>query len=249
MFDQPIIACSAVSKSFRRHVIPYPLLQDRILRGRSQKRLWTIEALSGISLTVQRGEWVGIYGPNGSGKTTLLRIIAGLMPPDTGCVQVRGMLSTFFGLGVGFHPERRADENIYLHGLLQGLRPVDIRNTMDRILDFADVRSHLDLPLKCWSTGMQMRLAFSAATHVVSDAFLLDEVFAVGDADFQRKCGQRFRMLKDDGTTMILVSHDLKELQKFCDRIVHLQGGRIVGEEQGDPAMKVRVPAVAAPLA
>jgi ABC-type polysaccharide/polyol phosphate transport system ATPase subunit len=209
------------------------MIQDHILRWRKHRETFRVEAVSDVSLTVNRGEWVGISGPNGAGKTTLLQIIAGLLPVERGTVEVYGSFSSFFGLGVGFHAEQSAEENIYMHGLLHGMPPRDIREKMENIIEFAGVASHRHLPIKCYSTGMKQRLAYSAAAHIESDSYLFDEVFAVGDTDFQSKCREHLRRLRERGTTVVLVSHNLNDLRAICDRIIIMKSGRIECEEQG----------------
>ncbi len=222
-----VLAADGVSKTYERSMISSVLLQDRLLKWRLQRKTTTVNALFPSSLSVRRGEWVGMYGPNGSGKTTMLRILGGLLRPDTGTVSLHGSLSCFFELGIGFHPERRAEENIYLHGLLQGYSRKEIRAMTDRIINFAGIESALDLPLKCYSTGMRLRLAFAAAAQVDRDLYLFDEILAVGDADFQEKCKEHLRALRAQGKTAVLVSHDFDELGRFTDRIVHMNHGRM----------------------
>lgn len=222
------LSADGISKTYHRSMISSVLLQDRLLKWRLQRKKTTVHALRPVSLSVQRGEWVGVYGHNGSGKTTLLRILGGLLQSDTGEVHKHGSLSCFFELGIGFHPERRAEENIYLHGLLQGYSRKEIRAMTDRIIQFAGIESALDLPLKCFSTGMRMRLAFAAAAQVDRDIYLFDEVFAVGDAAFQEQCKDHLRALREKGKTVVLVNHDLTELESFTDRVLFMHHGQMV---------------------
>jgi len=221
------VSCTGITKTFRRQIFPSVMLQDHILRWRLHRKEQVINALQDISLSVSRGEWIGLYGANGAGKTTLLRILAGLLPPDQGTVSISGTLSCFFGLGVGFHADRSAEENVYLHGLFHGLTPSESRRQIDSIIDFAGLASHRDLPIKCYSTGMTLRLAFAAASHIQSDIYFFDEVLAVGDADFQEKCIAYLRHLKHEGKTAIIVSHSLDQLKKISDRIIFLNAGII----------------------
>ena len=225
------VSCTGIGKRFTKYVFPSEMLQDRILRWRRHKRRWTHTALREVELAIEQGEWVGLSGPNGSGKTTLLRILAGLMPPDSGTVKINGKLSCFFELGVGFHPEKSAVENIYLHGLIHGLHPDVIRRKTDEIIERAGVRTHRDLPFKCYSQGMKMRLAFITTMRTESDIYFLDEIFAVGDEEFQKICREELRLLKENGKTVVLVLHELKELRNICDRIVFLENGEICKEE------------------
>lgn len=186
-----------------------------------------MDALIDVDLQVRQGEWVGLYGPNGSGKTTLLRIIAGLLPADIGSVQTNGRLSAFLGLGAGFHPERSATENVYLHGLLHGLSPRVIQGQMDEIIAFAGIEQHRSVPVKCLSTGMMLRLAYAASAFIDSDLYLFDETLAVGDEEFQMRCREHLRNMKERGKTVILVSHVMSELTQLCDRIVCMKQGRV----------------------
>lgn len=233
--SQHAVSCIGIGKRFTKYVVPSEMLQDRILRWRRHGKHWSHTALKDITLSIGKGEWVGLYGPNGSGKTTLLRILAGLMPPDAGTVSTTGKLSCFFELGVGFHPEKSAVENIYLHGLIHGLHPDVIRRRTDEIIKRAGVESHRDLPIKCYSTGMKMRLAFITTMRTESDIYLLDEIFAVGDSEFQKICREELRLLKEKGRTVILVLHELGELQNICNRILFLEEGMICKEESSTP--------------
>lgn len=225
------IEATGVSKSYTRAVFSSVHLQDRLLKWRLQRKTFTVHALRNMSLQVKKGEWVGIYGHNGCGKTTLLRILAGLLQPDTGRVVREGSLSCFFELGIGFHPERRAEENIYLHGLLQGHSRKEIRKMTQDIIAFAGVEEFLDLPIKCYSTGMRMRLAYAAAAQLDRDIYLLDEVTAVGDKAFQTLCHQHLQSLKSQGKTAVIVSHMEGELESLCDRIVYMDHGSVTGEK------------------
>ncbi|OGJ65248.1 hypothetical protein A3A67_03350 [Candidatus Peribacteria bacterium RIFCSPLOWO2_01_FULL_51_18] len=226
------IDCQNLAKTFLREKIPLRLLQDRILKRKLHGDMVRIDALKNVSLQARRGEWVGVYGPNGSGKSTMLKIIAGIMKSDRGSVQVSGRLSCFFELGVGFHTERRADENIYLHGLIQGMSRREILKLTDRIIDKAGVRSHFELPLKCYSTGMRLRLAFAAASEINADVFLFDEILAVGDADFKAGCWRHLFEMKKAGKTGLLVSHDMAELDRICDRVIMLEKGVVLNHGQ-----------------
>lgn len=226
-----VLSCKGISKSFEQFVYPSVMLQDRLLHWRRHRKRWSIDVLRDVSISIRRGEWVGIYGPNGTGKTTLLRILAGLLPADAGTVERSGKLSCFFELGVGFHPERSAAENIYLHGLLHGLSPAVIRARTDEIISFAGVELHRDLPIKCYSSGMNSRLAYAAASIIDADVYLFDEVFAVADQAYQKKCTEHMAGLRKQGKTALIVNHGLEGLRTYCDRILHFENGRIVKEE------------------
>lgn len=226
----PILSCTGISKTFAYPVVPTHLFQDRVLRSHRHKEKRRIPVLKNVSLRVARGEWVGVSGPNGSGKTTLLKILGGFIEADAGTVDRRGHCSCFFTLGVGFHPERLAEENIHFHGLLHGMSPQETAAFTEKVVDFAGVRSHVHLPLKYYSMGMQMRLAFAAMAHVDADVYLLDEVLAVGDSAFQKKCMTSMRSMKALGKSAVLVLQDADVLRDFCDRIIVLQGGNAVSE-------------------
>lgn len=226
-----MLTCRDVQKSFRYVPVPGALLQDRILRRSMRQPRTVVHALKGVSLSLERGEWVGLSGPNGTGKTTLLRILAGILFADSGNVERSGRLSSFFELGVGFHPERCAAENMYLHGLLHGMSPADIRRQTESIIDFAGLRGSAQMPYKCFSTGMRFRMGFAAATMVDADMYLLDEILAVGDSDFQQQCWDHLYAMKAQGKSAIIVGHFLPELQRICDRIIFLDQGQIIREE------------------
>jgi ABC-type polysaccharide/polyol phosphate transport system ATPase subunit len=183
------------------------------------------EALKDVSFSVEPGEFFGIIGPNGSGKSTLLRIVAGIYVPDSGSVHVRGHLSPFIELGVGFNPELNARDNIRINGTLAGLTKGELDSKFDEILDFAELERFVDLTLKNYSSGMLVRLAYSIAIQVPFEVLLLDEVLAVGDERFQEKCFATFDRFKEEGKTVVFVSHGLKQVSEFCDRVLLLEHG------------------------
>lgn len=189
-------------------------------------------ALHDINLSVRRAEFVGIVGQNGSGKSTLLRIMAGLSVPTTGAVKTRGRVASLLDLGAGFHPRATGRENAFINGLLMGLSKQEIREKIPEIIRFAELEAFADRPMRTYSTGMTLRLSFAVAVHVRPDIFLIDEVLAVGDADFQEKCFAHFESLKRDGVTIVLVSHDMSSIERFSDRVVLVDRGRIsaIGE-------------------
>jgi ABC-type polysaccharide/polyol phosphate transport system ATPase subunit len=220
MASDILLSCTGIHKTFRQRVMPSAMLQDHLLHWNTHRETWSRTVLHDVSLSLARGEWIGLYGPNGAGKTTLLRILAGLMPPDAGTVERRGSMSCFFDLSAGFHPERTASENIYLHGLLHGRSPADIRATVEDVIEFAGTTSHRDLPMKCYSTGMNMRVAFASASMLDADMYLFDEVLAVGDKEFQHTCKEHLASLRSAGKSAIIVLHSLKNLQRMCDRVL-----------------------------
>ncbi|MBV8812636.1 MAG: ABC transporter ATP-binding protein, partial [Acidobacteriaceae bacterium] len=194
------------------------------------------EALQDVSFAVERGSAVGVIGPNGSGKTTLVKLIAGVMKPDAGRVKVRGSVIPLLSLGVGFHPDLTGRENVKISGLILGLHPAEIEERMDEIAAFAELEDFIDAPVHTYSNGMYMRLAFSLGINVDPDILLLDEVFAVGDAAFAAKCRDQMKRFKNEGTTVLLVSHDLETVAQFCDTVLWLDRGRI---RQIGPAAEV----------
>jgi ABC-type polysaccharide/polyol phosphate transport system ATPase subunit len=187
-------------------------------------------ALHDINVSVRKGEFLGIVGQNGSGKSTLLRIMAGLSVPTTGSVKATGRVASLLDLGAGFHPRATGRENAFINGLLMGLSKQEIRAKLPEIIQFAELEAFADRPMRTYSTGMTLRLSFAVAVHVRPEIFLIDEVLAVGDADFQEKCFAHFDSLKRDGVTMVLVSHDMNSIERFADRVILVDGGRIIQE-------------------
>jgi ABC-type polysaccharide/polyol phosphate transport system ATPase subunit len=185
------------------------------------------EALRDVTFQIAPGEFFGVIGPNGSGKSTLLKIMAGIYRADSGRLQVRGVLSPFIELGVGFAMELSARDNIRINGTLLGLTGPEIERKFDEILAFAELERFVDLKLKNYSSGMLLRLAYAIAIQVPFDILLLDEVLAVGDERFQQKCFATFDGFRAEGKTVVFVSHDLYSVERFCDRALLLQGGRI----------------------
>jgi ABC-type polysaccharide/polyol phosphate transport system ATPase subunit len=183
-------------------------------------------ALDGVTFDVAPGEFFGVIGPNGSGKSTLLKILAGIYREDSGEVHVAGRLSPFIELGVGFNGELTAHDNVRINATLLGLSKRQLRERYDAIVEFAELERFMDQKLKNFSSGMQVRLAYSIAIQVEFDILLLDEVLAVGDQSFQAKCFATFERLQRDGKTIVLVSHDLDAVARFCDRVLLLDAGR-----------------------
>ena len=227
------ISVKNVSKQF---VIPHEKRQtvrDYIFNFWKKNEKEVFHALSDISFEVKEGEFFGIIGRNGSGKSTLLKIIARIYESTKGKVEVRGKISPFLELGVGFNPELSARENVYLNGTILGLSGKQIENKFDEIIRFAELEQFIDQKLKNFSSGMQVRLAFSVAIQADADILLLDEVLAVGDANFQQKCFDVFRKFKKEGKTIVFVSHDIGSIRQFCNRALYLKDSKI--EMIGDP--------------
>lgn len=184
-------------------------------------------ALKDISFDVKKGEFFGIVGRNGSGKSTLLKIIASIYQPTKGKIDVKGKLVPFIELGVGFNPELTGRENVYLNGAMLGFSKREVENMYEDIVEFAELERFMDQKLKNYSSGMQVRLAFSMATRSKADILLIDEVLAVGDADFQRKCFNYFKTLKRDEKTVVFVTHDMEAVREYCDRAMLIENSRV----------------------
>jgi ABC-type polysaccharide/polyol phosphate transport system ATPase subunit len=225
------IVVDRVSRTFRVYPKGQRTVKDLfVARGRIGAR--EVEALRDVSLTVDAGEAVGLVGRNGSGKTTLLRLISGIIRPTSGRVEAGGRIASLLELGAGFHQDFTGRENVYLNGSIHGLSRARVREVMDEIVSFAELERFIDLPVRTYSSGMYMRLGFSVAAHIEADVLLLDEVFAVGDEQFQRKCFGKIAEFKNRGGTILFVSHDAQAVERLCDRAVLLRQGAV--EFDGD---------------
>ncbi|HWQ23139.1 MAG TPA: ABC transporter ATP-binding protein [Gaiellaceae bacterium] len=220
------VSVEGVSRRFRVHAREARTLKDLfVLRGRTEATdVW---ALRDVSVSIAAGEAVGLIGRNGSGKTTLLRLVAGIIKPTAGRVRAEGRIGSLLELGAGFHPDFSGRENVFLNGALQGLRRAEIRRRFDEIVAFAELEHAIDRPVRTYSSGMAMRLGFAIAAFLDADILLLDEVFAVGDESFQRKCFGRIFRFKQEGGTIVFVSHDAAAVERLCERSVLLEGGRV----------------------
>jgi ABC-type polysaccharide/polyol phosphate transport system ATPase subunit len=198
-----------------------------MIRGVASTPFW---ALRDLSFTITAGESVGIIGPNGAGKTTLLRLLCGLGRPTTGQIEVHGRVAALLELGAGFHPHLTGRENLYVSGIISGLSRRDVNRLFDAIVDFAEMRDFIDQPLRTYSSGMQMRLAFSIAIHVDPAVLIIDEVLAVGDAHFQQKCLDRIEDFRRRGKTLLIVSHSMDVIRAFCTRVLWLRRGSLAGD-------------------
>jgi ABC-type polysaccharide/polyol phosphate transport system ATPase subunit len=220
------IVVDRVSRRFRVYPHAQRTIKDLFVsRGRTRARdVW---ALRDVSLRAEPGEAVGLVGRNGSGKTTLLRLVSGIIKPTSGRISVDGLVGSLLELGAGFHPDFTGRENVYLNGSIHGLSRARVRELMDEIVAFAELEHAIDLPVRTYSSGMYMRLGFSVAAHIRADVLLLDEVFAVGDEDFQRKCFGKIAEFKQRGGTIVFVSHDAQAVERLCDRAVLLRQGEV----------------------
>ncbi|MBL8008911.1 MAG: ABC transporter ATP-binding protein, partial [Ignavibacteria bacterium] len=183
-------------------------------------------ALQDINFTINQGEAVGIIGRNGAGKSTLLKILSRITSPTTGEVRYKGKMSSLLEVGTGFHPELTGRENVYLNGTILGMKRSEVKRKFDQIIDFAGVQKYVDTPVKRYSSGMMVRLGFAVAAHLEPDILIVDEVLAVGDADFQEKCLGKMGEVGKEGTTVLFVSHNLSSVQQLCTRGIFLENGR-----------------------
>jgi ABC-2 type transport system ATP-binding protein len=195
-------------------------------------------ALDGVSFTVDQGESIGLMGLNGSGKSTLLKLINGVMRPDRGSVLTRGRISGLIATGAGFHPQLTGRENVYLNAAVLGMSEAETRRKFDDIVEFADIGKFLDSPVGHYSSGMFARLGFAVAIHVDADIFLADEVLAVGDKPFKKKCLEKMQEIRDGGRTLFYVSHAAGSVRKMCDRVIVLEQGRLAFDGDVDAGIK-----------
>ena len=218
-----------VRKKFKVYYDKGSQLKERILfrkRNRYEER-WV---LNGISFDVKKGEAIGLIGHNGCGKSTTLKLLTRIMYPDSGTIQMRGRVSSLIELGAGFHPDMSGRENIYTNASIFGLTKKEIDERMDDIIEFSEMEPYLDNPVRTYSSGMYMRLAFSVAINVNADILLIDEILAVGDINFQAKCFNKLREIKAEGTTIVIVSHSLGQIEQICDRTIWIHDGKIKAE-------------------
>jgi ABC-type polysaccharide/polyol phosphate transport system ATPase subunit len=227
--DAPAVVVDDVHKVFALPKEKIHTFKERALHPFKRTAFDRLEAVNGVSFTVPHGEFFGIVGRNGSGKSTLLKCMAGIYRIDSGAVYVNGRLSTFIELGVGFNPDLAARDNATLNAIMLGLSRKEADARYERILDFSELHEFQDLKIKNYSSGMLVRLAFSVMIQVDADILLIDEVLAVGDAAFQQKCFDEFHRLRSEGRTMLLVTHDMAAVQRFCDRALLLERGRVAG--------------------
>lgn len=226
--EEPAIKVENVTKRFKIPHEKYSSLKANAIHLFSKKRYTRFDAVEDVSFEVKKGEFLGIVGRNGSGKSTMLKMLARIYVPTAGEITINGSLSPFIELGVGFNPELSARENVFLNGAILGLNRKQIAAKFDDIIGFGELEEFVDQKLKNFSSGMQVRLAFSIAIQAQSDILLIDEVLAVGDANFQQKCFDVFIDLKKQGKTLVLVTHDMSAVTQFCDRAIMLENGKVV---------------------
>ena len=227
--EDAAIVVKKVSKTFSIPIDkPTGIKEAMVTFTKRKKGHRKFKVLNDISFEIKKGEFFGIVGRNGSGKSTLLKLLAGIYVPDHGLIKLNGSLTPFIELGVGFNPELTARENVFLNGALLGFSKTEVEGMYDEIVAFAELGDFMAEKLKNFSSGMQVRLAFSIAIRAKTEILLLDEVLAVGDADFQKKCLNTFLELKREGRTIILVTHDMGNVERFCDRALVLHQGKVL---------------------
>ena len=229
----PAIVFDGVSKTFQIPREQVHTIKEVVLHPFRRRTSDTMRALRDVSVTVEPGEFFGVVGRNGSGKSTLLKCLAGIYGVDAGKIYVNGQMSTFIELGVGFNPDLAAYDNVMLNATMLGLSRAEAKRRFSRIIEFAELQDFVELKIKNYSSGMLVRLAFSVMIQVDAEILLIDEVLAVGDAAFQQKCFDEFIRIRESGATVILVTHDMSAVRRFCDRAMLLEQGRVV--EVGDP--------------
>jgi lipopolysaccharide transport system ATP-binding protein len=229
---KPILQIENISKRFRisHELQPYLNFRDRLIQlfrksTTSTEEFW---ALNDISFNVEAGESIGIIGKNGAGKSTLLKILSKITPPSSGKIISRGRIASLLEVGTGFHPELTGRENIFLNGSILGMKRIEIQQKFDEIVEFSGVEKFLDTPLKHYSSGMQLRLAFAVAAFLEPEVLIIDEVLAVGDAEFQKKCMGKMDEVSKSGRTILFVSHNMNAVNSLCTRCIYLSKGKIV---------------------
>lgn len=230
--DEVVIDIKHLSKRFGLYSSPAKRLRE-ILFPFCRKKTREVWALKKVSFQVKRGESIGVIGRNGSGKSTLLQILCGILRPTSGEVSVNGRSSALLELGAGFHPEFTGRDNVYMNGALMGLSRREMDMRFEEIADFAEIGQFIEQPVRTYSSGMFVRLAFACAVNVAPDILIVDEALAVGDAHFQQKCREKILEFRENGGSMLLVSHDMEVIKTMCDSVVLLKDGTII--ECGEP--------------
>lgn len=226
MQQENAIEVRNVKKSFRLYKDKGNSLKEKVLfKERNAYDIRTV--LKGISFDIKKGEAVGLIGHNGCGKSTTLKLLTKIMYPDSGTIQIRGRVSSLLELGAGFHPDMSGRDNIYINASIFGLTRKEIDERLDEIIEFSELGHYIDNPVRTYSSGMYMRLAFSVAINVNADVLLIDEILAVGDLNFQSKCLKKLQKIKADGATIVIVSHSMEQIESICDRCIWLNNGEI----------------------
>lgn len=237
--ERAVVKVENVTKEFtirRTHTLKETIVWS--LTGRRNEISEQFRALSNVSFTVNEGDTIALLGFNGSGKSTMLKLISGVMREDSGYIGVRGKVAGLIEVGAGFHPDLTGRENVFLNGAILGMSKQEIEDAYDEIVAFSEIEKFIDTEVKFYSSGMFLRLAFSVAVHTRPDIFLVDEILAVGDEPFQRKCIARIKEMKAEGTTLVIVSHDLDMIADICDRGILLEKGTVVVDGPVDKAIE-----------
>ena len=226
MKEQNAIEVTNITKSFKIYQDKGNTLKEKIL-FKNRRKYEERKVLDGISFEVKKGEAIGLIGSNGCGKSTTLKLLTKIMYPDSGKIEMKGRVSSLIELGAGFHPDMSGRENIYINASIFGLNKKEIDKRLENIIAFSELEEFIDNPVRTYSSGMYMRLAFSVAINVDADILLIDEILAVGDANFQAKCFSKLREIKTYGTTIVIVSHSLGQIEQICERSIWIQQGKI----------------------
>ncbi|MDE7313780.1 MAG: ABC transporter ATP-binding protein [Eubacterium sp.] len=233
MKPENAVEAKGITKKFKVYYDKGSSLKERVL-FKNRRRHEAHWVLKGIDLEIKKGEAVGLIGKNGCGKSTVLKLLTRIMYPTEGSIEMDGRVSSLLELGAGFHPDMSGRENIYTNASIFGLSHAQIEKRIDAIIRFSELEDFIDHPVRTYSSGMYMRLAFAVAIHVDADILLIDEILAVGDAGFQSKCFEKLKDIKAKGTTIVIVSHVMEQLKNICDRVVWLEGGQII--QDGKPS-------------
>lgn len=240
MKSNKAIIVDHVDKDFKMYYDRANTLKEKLLffskKNKSKDKL--LHILKDINLTIDKGESVALIGVNGSGKSTLLKMMTKIIYPNKGKITVNGKLTSLLELGAGFHPDFSGRENIYFNSSIFGLTKKEIEKRIDQIIEFSELQDFIDNPVRTYSSGMYMRLAFSIAINVDADVLLIDEILAVGDAHFQEKCFNKLKELKKEGKTIVIVSHSTGQIKEFCDRAVWLYQGKVRMDGQVNEVLK-----------
>ncbi len=232
MEQQYAINVQDLVKSFKVYQDRTYSVKDRLLFRKNKYETHTV--INGISFQVKKGEAIGLIGSNGCGKSTTLKLLTRIIYPDSGSIQIQGRVSSLLELGAGFHPDMTGRENIYINAAIFGLSRKEIDRRIPQIIRFSELEAFIDHPVRTYSSGMYMRLAFSVAIHVDAEVLLIDEILAVGDVNFQQKCFDKLKSLKEHNTTIVVVSHSLGQIEEICDRTLWISHGKVI--EDGRPA-------------
>lgn len=233
MNEENVIEVRDVYKKFRNYYDKSNNLKEKLIRIGREKKYSDNQVLNGISFDVKKGEAIGLIGKNGCGKSTTLKLLTKIIYPDAGTIEIKGRVSSLLELGAGFHPDLSGFENIYLNAAVFGLTRKEIDGRVDDIIRFSELRDYINNPIRTYSSGMYMKLAFSVAINVEADILLIDEILGVGDVSFQKKCFEKLQDIKKSGTTIVIVSHSTDQIERICDRSIWIEEGNI--RMQGEP--------------